>query len=91
VYHSNVELLVEAQFLLQQRSDTVLCNVTGDHHHLSALMLLLIATITKMYTFLTTIYHVDDGFCTRKDRLVTSLQAGGAESIKFSPIARIQP
>lgn len=29
VYHSNVELLVEAQFLLQQRSDTVLCNVTG--------------------------------------------------------------
>jgi hypothetical protein len=29
VFHPNIELLVNAQFLLQQRSDVVLCSVTG--------------------------------------------------------------
>lgn len=29
VYHPNVELLIEAQFMLQQRFDVVLCSVTG--------------------------------------------------------------
>jgi hypothetical protein len=31
VYHPNVELLLEAQFMLQQRFDVVLCSVTGDN------------------------------------------------------------